>query len=549
MHPAECRLRNLQRHRATPLLIAAVSFLIGSAAALYYASAGLSLSHYDARAHLVVARRIIDSLLPGWQQVGAVWLPLPHLVNMLPVQNDWLYRTGASGIAISVVSLAVALWAIASLIIRTTGSLSGAVAASALILLNPNVLYLQSTPMTEPMLFATTLVAVMFTCEWLDGLRDSTAAGVALAAACLTRYEAWPITATIIVLAPLVLLRRGAPIWRAIVGAGRLALPPAIAILLFLVNSRWTTGSWFVSSGFFVPENTEALGHASVAFDQVKLGLYQLSGPALVWSGYAGAALIIIAFVGRPFRLRQGSGGLAVALAEAVTGRQSLLVLLALAASALLPWYAYLHGHPFRIRYDVPLITACGALAGAGIGLLWGPARPVLAALLVTAALAQSHPLDRTALLITESQRDVVNRAGRAVVTDYLVKHWNGGTIMMSMGSLAHYMHDLSAQGFRIRDFLHEGNGDIWALALKKPATVVRWIAIEEKAEGGDVLCQEARRHPRFLEGFERVAEGGGVALYRGSTRFDRVPQGATRFEVQSQEPRNPNPVEPGRTP
>ena len=31
---------------------------------------------------------------------------------------------------------------------------------------------------------------------------------------------------------------------------------------------------------------------------------------------------------------------------------------------------------------------------------------------------------------------------------------------MMSMGSLGHYMQDLSSDGFRIHDFLHEGNGD-----------------------------------------------------------------------------------------
>ena len=373
-------------------------------------------------------------------------------------------------------------------------------------LLNPNVLYLQSTPMTEPMLFATTLLAVTFTCEWLDGLRSPAAASLALAAACMTRYEAWPISAAIVALAPLVLLRRGAPASTAILGAVRLVLPPAIAIVLFLVNSRWTIGSWFVSSGFFVPENTEALGHPLVAFEQVKLGLYQLSGSALVWSGYAGAALILVGFVRRP-----------------VT--HSLLVLLALGASAMLPWYAYLHGHPFRIRYDVPLVTACGVFAGAGIGLLPGRARPALAALVIAATMLQAHPLDRAAPLITESQRDAVNRSGRDVVTRYLVEHWDGGTIMISMGSLAHYMQDLSAQGFRIHDFLHEGNGDIWALALTKPSTVVRWIAIEEHAEGGDALCQEARRRPRFLDGFERVAEGGGVALYRrGSTRFDEAP-------------------------
>jgi len=69
---------------------------------------GLSLAPLRrARAHLVVARRVFDSLTPGWQQVGAVWLPLPHLLNALPVQIDWLYRTGFSAIAISIASMAL----------------------------------------------------------------------------------------------------------------------------------------------------------------------------------------------------------------------------------------------------------------------------------------------------------------------------------------------------------------------------------------------------------------------------------------------------------
>src|SRR5262245_33928151 len=80
--------------------------LLGGGVALYYASRGLALSHYDAKAHLVVARRILDSLTPSWEQIGAVWLPLPHLINALPVQIDWFYRTGAFAIGVSVVSFA-----------------------------------------------------------------------------------------------------------------------------------------------------------------------------------------------------------------------------------------------------------------------------------------------------------------------------------------------------------------------------------------------------------------------------------------------------------
>ena len=85
--------------------IGAVALLAGLTAAAVYGQAGLTLAHYDARAHLVVARRVLDSITPGWQQIGAVWLPVPHVLNMLPVQIDLFYRTGASAIAFSVLAL------------------------------------------------------------------------------------------------------------------------------------------------------------------------------------------------------------------------------------------------------------------------------------------------------------------------------------------------------------------------------------------------------------------------------------------------------------
>ncbi|MDQ3347706.1 MAG: family 2 glycosyl transferase, partial [Acidobacteriota bacterium] len=138
-----------------------------------------------------MARRILDSLTPGWQQVGAVWLPLPHLLNMLPAQLDVLYRTGASAVVISVASTGVAAWAIAWLILQTTASRSGAATAVALAVLNPNVLYLQSTPMTESLLFGTTTASLALTAAWIErGARGwPHAAGAMLSAACLTRYE------------------------------------------------------------------------------------------------------------------------------------------------------------------------------------------------------------------------------------------------------------------------------------------------------------------------------------------------------------------------
>jgi hypothetical protein len=481
-----------------PLLIAGLVMLAGGSAAIHYAHAGLALSHYDARAHLVVARRIFDSLLPGWQQIGAVWLPLPHLLNMVPVQVDAWYRSGASAIAISVISMAVGAWALASILRRTTGSVVGALIGASLLMLNPNVLYLQSTPMTEPLLFGTTLLAIALTTDWIDrgATAAPTSAGLALTAAFMTRYEAWPITAAIVALSGLTLVRRGAGPWRASTACARLALYPAIAGFVFLVNSRWTVGPWFISAGFFVPEN-KALGDGFLAWQQVREGVYLLSGSALVWSAYASATLVAIAFF-------------------TSSSRASLIVLFAPAAAALLPWYAYLQGHPLRVRYSLPLIAACASLVAAGVALLPRRTRLPAAVAIVIFTSVQAHPLDRAAPLIVESQRDAQNRIGRRVVSEYLSRHRDGTPILMSMGSLAHYMHDLSAYGFAIHDFLHEGNGELWVAALQfGPRGLVRWVVVEEQAEGGDALFLRAKRDPHFFDGFARVAEGGGVVVYQ----------------------------------
>ena len=164
---------------------------------------------------------------------------------------------------------------------------------------------------------------------------------------------------------------------------------------------------------------------------------------------------------------------------------------------------------------SVPLVAASAALIGSGIALLPRRIGAVAGLILVTFTAWQVRPFDRQAPVVVESQRDAQNAEGRRAVTAYLAANWDGRPIMMSMGSLGHYMHDLSAAGFGIGDFLHEGNGEIWKYAARHPRPIAEWMAIEERAEGGDALAYQAKIDVNFLKGYARVAEGGGVALYR----------------------------------
>jgi hypothetical protein len=190
-----------------------------------------------------------------------------------------------------------------------------------------------------------------------------------------------------------------------------------------------------------------------------------------------------------------------------------MIMVIALVASAALPWYAFFIGHPFRFRYMVPLVPALAVWAGIGVGLV-GRFRLLAAAGLLALVVAQTHPFDFNAPMILEAQLDREHSRERRDVTEYLARHRHGETILVSFGSLSHYIQELSATGLRIRDVVHEGNGDLWAAALAQPDAHVGWILVEELARGGDLLAARVKQDPGFLRGFRRAVAAGGVALY-----------------------------------
>lgn len=478
------------RDRALACIAFAAALGFGTTAAIYYARHGLTLSHYDARAHLVVARRVIDSLTPGWRQIGAVWLPLPHLLDFFAVQSDWGYRTGYPSTAFSVLALSGGLAALAVYIRRCTGSLTAALAAPLLVLANPNLLYLQSTPMTEPLLLGLACVGLLAVDRWIEAPDDRARraqAQLALAALTLTRYEAWFMVAGLLTVAAIQHRRRGI--------RTALALVPAVAgaVVAFLALSYASTGRLFVDDGFFVPNNP-ALHQPWLAARQVAGGIRDLGGDVIMAVAAIGAVLALARFA----RRGRGSDSLAVGLAACV----------------LLPSYAFFQGHPYRVRYMVPDVAVCGMLAGLALGYLPRRARLAGAAALLTIAIVQHPPLEQSAPMVVEAQWETPYRQQREIVTRYLSAVYDGTPILASMGSLGHYMQETSHAGFRLADFLHEGNGDLWAAAIEKPSRHVNWMLVEERARGGDQLAEHARRDAGFVEGFVRVAEGGGLVLY-----------------------------------
>jgi hypothetical protein len=140
--------------------------VIGGCSFAYYYLQGLSLAHYDAKAHLVVARRIVDSTAPGYSQMGAHWLPLIHLLYLPFVSINSQYRSALIPSLMSVCAFAFSVWLVYRISWRLTASATAGLFAALVLLANPNLEFLQSAPLTEPVYMVLSLLAFDALIRW-----------------------------------------------------------------------------------------------------------------------------------------------------------------------------------------------------------------------------------------------------------------------------------------------------------------------------------------------------------------------------------------------
>src|SRR6267143_5398398 len=167
---------------------------------LYYNRHGDVLLYGDAVAHINIARRVFDSKTPGLLQLGTVWLPLPHLLTLPFLLSDEMWRGGAGG---SIPSMAAYVFSVTGIFRLVRGVLNrdreldgaGRITAWGAAIVygaNPNLIYMQSTAMTEVLYLALFIWAVVHFSEFACGDRKAlTKCGLCVVAACLTRYDGW----------------------------------------------------------------------------------------------------------------------------------------------------------------------------------------------------------------------------------------------------------------------------------------------------------------------------------------------------------------------
>ena len=179
------------------LIIVGIGIAFGLVATFISWQQGWMLLYADAQSHLVIARRVLDSQNTGFQQLGTVWLPMPHILLMPFVQNFQLWQSGLAGGLLGASCLGVSAGALWRITFRAGFNRPARLVTVAVLLLNPSILYLFTTALTEPVLFAALLSALAGLSGWITAMPSispgelAVFAGIPTAVAVLSRYEGW----------------------------------------------------------------------------------------------------------------------------------------------------------------------------------------------------------------------------------------------------------------------------------------------------------------------------------------------------------------------
>jgi hypothetical protein len=514
------------------VLLAGIATLVSLCALIFYYRQNAILLYGDAVAHINIARRVFDSRTPGFFQLGTVWLPLPHVLDMPFVVNDRLWRTG---IGASIPSM-LAYIAGALGVFRLVGSVasrSAAWAAALIYAFNPNLMYMQSTAMTEPLYLALMIWAVVYFVDFVQlAKRDAKRARVALqkcafavGADILVRYDGW-FLAAVLGLAALgfLLVNRTSinrvgirTVRRAVIEFGLLTV--SVGGLWLAYNQanygnplEWANGPY---SARAIQERSRTATYPSYPGENSPrtASLYFLKVSRLnVADGRNEKVLFALAFAGllaTLFFVRR-AWPLALLWTPAV-------FYVACIAWGSVPVYVpqwYPFGY-YNVRYGLQLLPAVAvfaALLAEYIGARL-PQRTGFAIVGLIAAWSYLFIWQGTPICLREAQ---VNGAARLAFDDKLGEELarlpQSARLMMDCGA---HSGAIQAAGIPFRRVLRESNPPLWEIALSHPAESADYII----AFPDDDVYRAARLFPEHLKLVTTIAtpNGSKAFLYQSS--------------------------------
>lgn len=494
------------------ILIAVVASLVSF---VHFYSNNLTLLYGDAESHLMIAKRVVGSLTPGLAQLGGVWLPLQHILMLPFIWNDFMYWSGLAGSIVSMVSFVLATVFIYKIALLLTEDKGASLVAAFIFAINPNILYMQSTPMWELLIICSIVATVYYLMKWsqdVNKLQYLFATALAVFLATLTRYENWALLLVVVAVLLYIFIRNHFGYHKI---EGHLVYFGALAgfgILLWLVWCQVILGDFLYLSRGEYARIGEFAGEKATGSLYLSGSVYGLTvaKTASVISLLLGAAGLVYFLISTKFKANK-IGALVLLF--------PLLFFVAAIYSGQIPVHIPgIAGTPegmFNIRYGLVMIPAVALFAGyltqRGI---WLKALVVIGVTVGAVMMVQANDI------ITLNEPIVARREWEDILRQVVAAEWfrnnyDGGLVLMESKGNEQVAFE---SRIPMRKFIYEGSYKYWEPALKNPQDLARWVFMRGGATP-DKVWKALHGTPQLLDNYDLVYQNGGIEIYKRKTK------------------------------
>jgi len=509
--PLSFEIRPARREEAMPVAIAAVA--LAFVALILCMGRDYLLLYGDAVAHLGIARRILDTRNPGLIQLGGVWLPLPHLLMVPFIQKMEWWQNGLAGAWPSLLFYVLSVAGLYRLARRMMPT-QWALVATAFYALNPNLLYLSTTAMTEPLFLAIVIWTTLLAMECVAAIGAARVAavngrliglGLLILAAVFTRYDGWIFGAAVWCVVAWKLFR-----------AEKVRPRVTVAFAIFTILTVAGPIAWLAYNQHFFHDPLDFMrgpySAAAIERRTTPSGSHHYPG----WHNPFWAAVLYL----RTAQLdasawETGFLVAAMAVAGVVIAVRRRLDPISLLLWIPLPFYIYsiafgsvpifippLWPHSYyNSRYGMEMLPAFAIFAGVLAGWLqqrWSTAQPLLVRLMhpvamLLVAINTIAMMYRVPLVLKEAMTNSVTRVAFEQAIANELKTFPAGVPILMYNS--DHVGALQRAGIPLKQTLSETDYDTWKAALASPAEHAAYvIAIE-----GDPVTAAVAAHSEGL--------------------------------------------------
>jgi len=472
----------------------------------------------DAQARLLISRSVISGLHAGLAQLGAVWPPIPQILVVPFVWNEFLYSSGIAGAIISMLSYIVAAAFLFKLIVNITNhgwaGIVGVVAFT-----SPSLLYMQSVPMSEVPFIAFFVMSVYFLMRWVqevEKLQFLFLTALAVFFATLTRYEGWVLFWVVTAVLAYAFWKNRFSLAKA---EGHFVFFATLALFgigLWLLFNQVIFGDIFYfsrseySPWTIVQESLVGIPPSQRTSGNLALSLMVYGRTVIDNAGWIIAGLAIVGLVSFLFARVNSTHKLVIL---------SLLFPFAFYVIALFDGNSVVILHPDFIpganwgtRYGILMLPAIGFFVGFLAQKRKWLAVPILILIVSSTVITWQRG-------IISYDEAVANQAGSDAVVqraagDWLKAHYDGGLLLMQRTN-----NEVStfASTLSLNKLVYEGDQDTWEGSLLDPArNGSRWIFMRENLNGQqDRVWRDLRGTPQLTENYDLVYQDSGVEIYR----------------------------------